>query len=293
MTWDDFRFVLALSRAGTLAGAARAMGVDRTTAGRRLAALEERLGVQLVQRAPGGGRLTEVARAIADHAGEMEAAALSIERDLATREARVAGMVRVSATEALGSTLLAGPLAALPARHTGLRVELVTELRAVSLARGEADVAVRLFRPTEPTTAGRRIGAIAYAPYAARRAARGTRKAAPALLLYDDPVAGEETEWLRRRYPQAPVHLRSNSTAVLAGAAAEAAGIAVLPRFVGDAHPGLERLEEGDDIPRSDLWVLVHRDQRRAARIAAVRTCVETALLEARPRLTGSRASGR
>lgn len=288
MTWDDLRFLLALSRAGTVADAGRALGVDRTTAGRRLAALEEHLGTRLVRRSPGGVRLTATALAIAERAAEMETAALAIERDLAGRESRVAGLVRVSATDALGSLLLAAPLAEVAARYPGLDVQLVTELRAVSLARGEADVAVRLVAPSEPTTVGKRVGAVAYGLYAARQAGRQARRADSPLLVYDDPVAGAETAWLRRRFPGAPVHLRTNSTAALAAAAAAGAGVAILPRFVGDGRADLARLDDGEDIPPSELWVLVHRDQRRTARVAAVRACVEAALASARAALTGA-----
>jgi DNA-binding transcriptional LysR family regulator len=293
VTWDDLRFLLALSRAGTVAGAGRALGVDRTTAGRRLAALEEHLGTRLVRRSPDGVRLTATALAIAERAAEMETTALAIERDLAGRESRVAGLVRVSATDALGSLLLAAPLAEVAARHPDLDVQLVTELRAVSLARGEADVAVRLVAPSEPTTVGKRVGAVAYGLYAARRADSQARRADSPLLVYDDPVAGAETAWLRRRFPGVPVHLRTNSTAALAAAAAAGAGVAILPRFVGDGRADLARLDDDEDIPPSELWVLVHRDQRRTARVAAVRACVEAALASARAALTGARVGAR
>jgi DNA-binding transcriptional LysR family regulator len=287
VNWDDLRFLLALSRTGSLAGAARALAVDRTTAGRRLASLEAELGTRLARRVAGGLRLSAAARAIAERAAEMEAAALAIERDLSARESRVAGNVRVTATEALGSAVLAAPLARLAARFPGLEVQLVNELRAVSLARGEADVAVRLMAPSEPTTAGKRVGVVAYALYAARRSPRPPPGAVTPVLLYGDPVAGAETQWLRHRFPSAPVHLRTNSTAALAAAAAARAGIAVLPRFVGDARADLARIDDGEDIPPSELWVLVHRDQRRTARVMAVRECVEAALADARVSLAG------
>jgi DNA-binding transcriptional LysR family regulator len=287
MSWDDLRVVLALCRAGSLGAAARQLGMDRTTAGRRLALLEARLQTRLLMRSAGGLAPTDAARAVAARAEEMEAAALAIERELAGRERRVAGKVRVTATEALGSRILAPALSALAGRHPGLSIELALEPRAVSLARGEADVAVRLLAPGEPTSSGRRVGSVAYGAYASRRAARAARRGEADLLLWTDPIAGSETEWLRRKFPAAPVLLRASSTSALAAAAAEGTGIAVLPCFVGGADRRLVRLDQPGEIPPSELWVIVHRDQRRASRIVAVRAAVEEALLAARPALAG------
>lgn len=287
--WDDLRVVLALDRAGSVGAAARALGIDRTTAARRLAALEAALGTRLVHRRAGGVQPTAAARAVAARAAEMEALALAAERDVAGREGRVAGLVRVSVTEALASRVLAPPLAALSARHPGLTVELQVEPRAVSLARGEADLAVRLLRPAEPTTAGRRLATVGYGAYVLRARAAEARRGSCGLLLWSAPIAGDETEWLRRRFPAAPVLMRSGSTAALATAAAAGAGLAVLPCFVGDAARGLIRLDEPGEIASAEVWVLVHRDQRRTARVAAVREEVERVLVAARAALEGRR----
>jgi DNA-binding transcriptional LysR family regulator len=162
LDWDDLRVVLALDRSGSVAAASRNLGIDRTTAARRLAALEATLGTRLLVRRAGGVQPTTAARAIAARAAEMEALALAVDRELAGREGRVAGTVRVSATEALAGRVLAPALSDLCLRHSGLSVELEVEARAVSLARGEADVAVRLLSPVEATSAGRRVATVGY-----------------------------------------------------------------------------------------------------------------------------------
>jgi DNA-binding transcriptional LysR family regulator len=287
MNWDDLRVVLALDRAGAVSAAARALGMDRTTTSRRLKALEVALGTRLVTRGSGGMRPSAAAHAIAARAAEMEASALAIGRELAGKEGSVTGTVRVTATEALGTRLLAPALATLCARHPGLTAEVDVEARAVSLARGEADLAVRLLPPVEPTSSGRRIGSVAYGAYVARGAARDARPGRVGLLLWSGPIPGSETEWLIRRYPEAPVRLRTNSTAALLLAAVEGAGIAVLPCFVGDSERLLVRLDAPGELPSSGLWVIAHRDLRRSARVATVREEVERVLRASRPALEG------
>jgi DNA-binding transcriptional LysR family regulator len=290
MSWDDLRVVLALHRTGSLSAAARALGMDRTTAARRLKALEEGLGARLLAGGTRGLRPTPVAALAAARAAEMEAAAAALSREVSGEAERVAGLVRVSATEALGTRVLAPALAALAARHPGLTVRLGIEAATVSLARGEAEVAVRLLAPVEPTTAGRRVASIAYGAYAARRrAARRRARTETPLLVWSAPISGEETERLRAALPGARVALEANSTAALVEAAAAGAGVAVLPRFVGDGDPRLALLELPVELPASELWVLVHRDLRRVARVAAVYEAVERALAAARPALEGRR----
>jgi DNA-binding transcriptional LysR family regulator len=83
------------------------------------------------------------------------------------------------------------------------------------------------------------------------------------------------------------VLLRSSSTEALAAAAAAGAGVAVLPCFVGDAIRGLVRLDGPGELPTSEVWVLVHRDQRRVARDAAVRAEIERVLVASRAALGG------
>jgi DNA-binding transcriptional LysR family regulator len=231
---------------------------------------------------------TAAARAIAARAADMEVAALAVLGEVAGQEGSVAGTVRVSATEALGSRVLAPAIAALCARHPGLTVQLSIEARAVSLARGEADVAVRLLAPLEATSIGRRLGSVSYGAYVARQQVREARRGRSGLLLWSDPIPGAETEWLVRRFPGAPVHLRTSSTAALTSSAVAGAGIAVLPCFVGDAERRLVRLDTPGEIPSSGLWVIVHRDLRRSARVSLVRAEVERALLSARRALEGA-----
>lgn len=287
MNWDDARFLLAIGRARNLADAARGLRVSHTTVARRLAALERALDVRLIDRTPDGPRLTPEGSALARLAAPMESAADAMLRHLAGADRRLVGRVRVTSTEALGVRILAPRLAELAAHHPGLTVELVPDPRTFSLARREADVAVRLVRPREHATVGRRVARVAYAAYASPRYLAGPR-APGRVLTYDAPVAGDQVAWLLRRFPGAQVAVRSPSTLALCAAAIAGGGATVLPCFVGDAEPGLVRLGSPGDIPASEVWLIIHRDLRRSARATTVADHIAGLLARARSELEGT-----
>jgi DNA-binding transcriptional LysR family regulator len=287
MNWDDARILLALARSRNVSDAARSLGVSHTTVARRLEALQRSLEVRLLDRTPEGPRLTPEAAELARLAEPMEAAADAIQRCLAGAERRLVGRVRVTTTEALGARLLAGALAELAGRHPGLTLELVPDPRPLSLSRREADIAVRLVRPHERATVGRRVARVSYAPYASPRYLGGQRSP-ERVLAYDAPVTGPETGWLLRRFPGAQVALRSASTLALAAAAVSGGGVALLPCFVGDAEPGLTRLGPPGEVAPSEVWLVIHRDLRRSARTVAVAEQIAEALGRARPALEGA-----
>jgi DNA-binding transcriptional LysR family regulator len=270
VNWDDFRFLLALRRSGSLVRAASQLGVSHTTAGRRVASLEAALGTRLVNHTRAGLHLTPAALEMAERVQAMEDIALGIERSITGEDTRLAGRVRVTATEALGGAFLTPHLVDFRRRHPEIEVELISETRILSLARREAEVAVRLLRPMEPTSVGRRVGVVAFAPYAAldyRRRRRSGRSSVE-LVGYDATLAGPETDWLSAKYPGAAFAFRSNSTRALVSAAVAGMGIAMLPCFLGDAEPSLTRLAAADEAPPYDVWLVVHRDVRRTARVA-------------------------
>jgi DNA-binding transcriptional LysR family regulator len=289
MNWDDARVLLAVYRSRNVTAAAAALGVSHTTVARRIAALQRDLDVRLLARTPEGLRLTEAGVELARLAEAMEAGADAMCRRVAGAERRLRGTVRLTTTEGIGARLLAPRLPDLAARHPGLVVELLPDPRSLSLARREADLAVRLVRPHERATAGRRLGSFAYAAYASRAYLAGPR-APERLLAYGPPVARGEEAWLQRRFPGAVTALRSASTVALAAAVVAGGGIGVLPCFVGDAEGELVRLSGPEELPASELWLVVHRDLRRSAPVAAVADFVVEVLARQAPLLDGRQA---
>jgi len=166
--WNDARYFLAISRLGSLSAAARHLRVQQSTVGRRLAALEAALAARLFERTPDGYVPTGAGEALVQRAERIEAEALAAERELAGREGRVAGSVRVTAPQAFGFGFVVPLLAKLHAEQPDVLVELVADNSALNLSRREADLALRIGRPLQPHLVMRKLSDIADGLYASR-----------------------------------------------------------------------------------------------------------------------------
>lgn len=272
MNWDDLRFVLALSRAGTLARAARELKVDHTTVGRRIEAIEADLGVRLFTRATTGYVPTAEAERLWADIRDVEEAVLALQRGAHAQHDALDGSVRITAPETFGACYLASRLASFGRQHPGLTIELVAGGEVLDLARREADVAVRFFRSRHANLVVRRVGEITHALYAAEEYLARRPLTSPDDLPHHPiltPTPGAnvvETAWLERITRGARPAFVTNLTAGLVEAARAGAGIAVLPRYLADRDPTLRRLPMPDE-PREPIWITVHRDVRQARRV--------------------------
>jgi DNA-binding transcriptional LysR family regulator len=294
LDWSNLRFFLELSRTGSLSRAAKELGVDRNTVGRRVAALEEELGLALFERGPQGWTRTAAGEELAGLASRVEEDVLALARHADARDRALTGSARLTAPMHVTFHLLVPALPALRARHPGLRLEIAADARIFSLTRREADLAVRMGRPREASDAGvvaRKLVDLAYRFYAAKgseAARRGTID-----LAHDRFVGfGEglsavpEERWLARVAPDREIVFRSNSTTALAAAVRSDVGVAVLPCFVADPDPHLVRLD-GPEPSGHELWLLVHGDLRRTPRVKAVIEWVDELVARGRKLLTG------
>src|SRR5262249_35956460 len=166
--WDDVRFFLAVARAGSLSGAARILSVGHVTVGRRITILEKRLGATLLHRTPDGFAVTPAGDAVLRQCIAMETAALDLERVAAGRDSLAAGSMRLTATEALARQVIAPAIAELRKSHPDLRVDLAVGVRSLDIARREADLAVRVGRPSGSGLVCRKLGEVGYSLYASQ-----------------------------------------------------------------------------------------------------------------------------
>jgi DNA-binding transcriptional LysR family regulator len=139
MQWDDLKYFLALFRSGTLSAAARTLGAEHSTVARRIASLEEGLGMRLFERSGRGFSLTAEGEAIADIAARVEEETLNIARVAQGRQSDLAGVVRISAPPTFASQFIAPRLTALRRRYPGIELELAGDSRAISLSPHSAD----------------------------------------------------------------------------------------------------------------------------------------------------------
>src|SRR4051812_43227412 len=148
LDWDDIRYFVALARHGSLSATSRALRVNHATVSRRVASLETKLGRDLFDRRADGYALTAEGTAVLEEARAMDEGALSILRRLDTRTG-LSGLVRLTAARVLAEGFLIDRLGALRERYPALDIEVLTEARLVSLARRQADIALRLGSPKD------------------------------------------------------------------------------------------------------------------------------------------------
>ena len=277
LPWDDLQSFLAIARHGSLSAAARALGVTQTTMGRRLTGLEARAGARLLARTPGGYVLTPAGEAVLGNVERIEAEALAVERRITGRDIRLEGVVRLTTIEILAVEVLTGAFAQLQREHPGIVLEVAADARSLSLARREADIAVRLARLTQNDLAVRKVGAIGFGVYASadyleRHGRPDFAAGAPGhvtILNPADRMELPEMSWFAGLTHQATAAMRHNSRYGQRAAAEAGMGLAVLSRFMGDGT-ALVRLPTPVPGPLRDVFLAVHHDIRHTPRIRAV-----------------------
>jgi DNA-binding transcriptional LysR family regulator len=262
-----------------LTGAAQLLGIDHSTAFRRLAAIESRLGQPLFERLPGGiYHPTPVGERMIAAAERMEDETLALARDIAGRDPRLTGELKVTSSETLAHRVLVPHLAAFRRAHPGIVLELTIENRVLSLTRREADVALRPLRPKEGDLWGRKFADVAWTVYGAPaylRAhgvlAKPADLAGHALIGWEQAAAGiNAAEWLAAVAPPAAVVYRTNSLVNQLAAAKAGIGLAVLPCYLGDLEHSLTRaLRKPLPELARELWIVTHSDLKRTARVRA------------------------
>jgi DNA-binding transcriptional LysR family regulator len=269
--WEDVRFFTALARHGTLAATARALKVTHATVARRLASFEATLGRPLFTRSAGGFALNAAGAAALAEAAQMEMAACAL-ADRRETPGNIAGSVRITLARMLADGFLAERLAPLQARHPELDVELIATSKNLSLARREAEIALRLARPAAGELLARRVMTLDYgffaAPDYAARLASGEQ---PAFIAFDD--ASEqvpEAAWARRFLTGRRVLLRANSQLAQALAARAGRGVALLPAMLAGSLGGLVAVPFDPLPPPRELWLLMRPDVARLARVRTV-----------------------
>jgi DNA-binding transcriptional LysR family regulator len=279
LDWDDLRYFLAVHRNATLARAASALAINATTVGRRLVALEEQLEARLFDRTPDGYALTPAGRDLLARAEAIEAQTFAIERELMGADQRPTGVVRLTATETLATRFVMPHLPAFRAKYPEITLALECTNRRISLARREADVALRLARPREDNVVPRRLAAVHLGLYAAPHYLdqRGmpedpeTTLAGQDVILFADSRAfAVENAWFQPRIAGARIPMRSDSVSSIYAAAVAGLGLALLPAAVADRDAALRRVPTASSPAPREIWQAVHADMQKNKRVRVV-----------------------
>jgi DNA-binding transcriptional LysR family regulator len=270
MDWDDVRVFLAVAREGSMRAAGRALGLSQPTIARRLAAFEASVSeTALFDRLPEGLRLNAAGEQLIPTAEGVEAAVLSLERRRAAASEALSGTVRVSTGEcAAGFLALCLSESTQTELPPGITLELVDELhQTANLTRRQADMALRHEPPEGGDFYISKAGTFACAVYRRRGADAG------AWVTYTEEQAHyAPARWVHQQLEKAsnPVALRASSMLMHLEAIRAGTGRGVLPCYVGDGHPLLERLTPPIPEIAAEYWIIVHRDLRRSACVRAV-----------------------
>jgi DNA-binding transcriptional LysR family regulator len=289
--WDDLRIFVAAARGGSFSAAARQVGVDAATVGRRIARFETALKATLFTRSPAGLQLTATGARVLEEGLRAEAAmdaALRVgEPDL------VGGVIRLSVSEGFGAAIVAPALPALRAQRPALRVELAAASGFLSPTKREVDMTVTLIAPTSPRLDVQPLTEYELGLYAARAyLARAPLPAAPADLpahdivgYVDDLIYAPALRYLDEVHPGLTPSLGSSSILSQAAIIAAGGGIGVLPCFLG---AGLVRVLPDQVRLRRRFWTAVRRDVTDTARIRLLRSWLQEVVRVRRGDLTPS-----
>lgn len=270
--WRSFRAVL---HSGSLSAAARSLGLTQPTVGRHVAELEAKLGVTLFTRAPDGLRPTATALGLAPEAEAMAATAASLLRRASGEAEAARGTVRITASEIIGAEVLPPMLGALHDAHPGLVVELVLSNITEDLLHREADIAVRMVRPTQGALVARAVGATRIGLYAHRRHADAHGLPATLADLAAHATIGFDTETpsvraaLAAGFPLRREDFSYRTDSDLAGLAMLRAGLGIGVCQVGVARrdPNLVRVLAADFRIDLGMWIVMHEDLRAVRRM--------------------------
>lgn len=276
--WHLFRAFLAVAREGSLSSAARTLGTTQPTMGRQVAALEASLGVTLFTRSIDGLSPTQAGMRLIPSAEAMASAAEAALRSASGETGGQHGTVRLTASEIIGGEILPSILAGFQALHPQTSVELALSNRNEDLLRGDADIAVRMVRPTQGGLVARRIGRIDCGLYGHRRYLK--QRAMPqslqdlsrhALIGYDrNPAYARMIEKMGVPLTRSMFAFRSDSD--LAQLAALRAGVGIGASQLGIARKdrNLVPLLHAELTFSMDVWLAIHRDLRGDPRIRSI-----------------------
>jgi len=290
LRWDDVPLFLALFRERNLVGAGRRLGLDASTASRRLASLEEATGARLFDRTRQGLSPTDAADQMLSAAEEMERAAVKLTHVAQAQSAGVEGVVRIGAIPGVADYYLAPRLHELIAMHPRLRIELEASVQVADLTRREADLAIRSIRPQSGELVMKKL-------LQARWLATASTKLAESLgtlhdwndarwITWGDDLAHIPTaRWVNKHAGAKPPVLKTSSFGSLVAAVRSGLGVALLDEYTPSVHAGLAPVRfakalraSTEEWPVDDLWLVGHAALREVPRVAAVWTWLEETL---------------
>lgn len=278
LDWTFIRSFLAVAETGSLTAAAKKTGQSQPTLGRHIKAAEDALCTQLFVRTTGGLHLTEAGLSLLEPAREMGKASARFATLAAGRDARLSGTVRITASVVVSHYLLPAIIADLRRIEPDIDIELVPSDTSESLIFREADIAVRMYRPTQLDIVTRKISDHPLALYASKEQLirQGNPQSFEALAALDF-VGFDRSDMIIRtmRAIGFPVDrnffgIRCDDQATYWELVRKGCGVGAMQTLIGDADAAVERLDFQPELPSLPVWLAAHTALHKTPRVKRV-----------------------
>ncbi|MFC8529646.1 LysR family transcriptional regulator [Nocardia sp. NPDC057227] len=291
---DDLLVLLAVGRSGRFVSAAEELGLNHTTVSRRIAALEHDLGGRVLNRVAGGWELTDLGREALGAAEAVDAAVRALNRGGADRV--LEGVVRISSTDGFSGYLAAPAVAEVRRRHPGISVELVTATRRASVQRSGLDLEVVVGQPQVHRAEALQLGEYCLRLYGSRGyLAEFGRPGTvddlaryPLVYFIDSMLQVDDLDLAPAVVPSMRESVSSTNVFVHVEATRAGAGLGLLPCFMADRHPDLERVLAAEVVVRLSYWLVARHETLRRPEVAEVVAAIRARVEHSRDELLGS-----
>ncbi|MEP2103892.1 MAG: LysR family transcriptional regulator [Parasphingorhabdus sp.] len=289
--WDDYRFILALDRSGTVRAAASLLGVTHSTVSRRLAVINKRYGKPIFERAAGGYRKTQLGAELVEAASQIEGISFSADRRRKAGETELSGPITLSIPDALGQYLLLDYLADFCRQYPDIKLSLLSSYRFADLDRSEADVVIRSVATPPDHLVGRRLFPYALSYFCRRDYLEKTQPADRRWIVAVTP-SGIPSWIADSPFPDASIGMMSDDITLRHRAVMSGYGMIRGACYMNDPESNLMRLPNSPPpSPAPDFWVLTHPDLKNTPRIKLLMRFLASALLENQDLIEGRLAN--
>jgi DNA-binding transcriptional LysR family regulator len=271
LNWDDLRIFLTVARAGSISSGARQLELQHSTVSRRMRKLEQDLGVRLFDKVPSGYALTVAGESLVKAAVRMEREVFAVDGTLSGEDLKPSGSLRVTAIDNMATTVLMPMFTAFSRQYQDVSLHLMVSNSDVSLAQREADVAIRLTNTPPETLIGKRVVTVSSAVYGCRDYIGKLRKKGGAPEWLGVECCSFHKFWTKQICGDQVHRFYVDDTLLTQAALRAGVGVSILPCFMGDADPLLTRYTEPQPEWDLGLWILLHADLKRTARVLLFR----------------------
>lgn len=276
--WTLLRSFAAVGEHGSLSAAARATGASQPTMSRHISVLEQQVGSRLFDRTVGGVALTATGAELMRHAQQMGDAAARFSMAIDGNAETLSGSVRLTASKIVATYVLPSILKELREVEPEISLEMVASDETENLLRREADIAVRMYRPTQADTIARKVGDFCMGMFASETyiAHRGMPHRLEEILDHD-VIGYDRSPQIIDGFKQAGVNVdrdffafRSDDQVVCWQMVLAGFGIGFNQIQIGEAHPELVRIESAGDVGSLPIWLSAHSELKSSPRVRRV-----------------------